>query len=88
MKAASEGYYLVGVSYGYTFEWSHPASGHLALGKLLRTREIDIVAGPPSYRNREPGGTCAFPCPIDSIALNGKLFISEEDFKTKLGSST
>lgn len=85
VKATSEGYYLVGVSYGYTFEWSHPASGHLALGKILRTREIDIIAGPPSYRNREPGGSAPFPCPVDSVALNGKLFISEEDFKTKLG---
>ena len=85
VKAASEGYYLVGVSYGYTFEWSHPGSGHLALGKLARTREVDIIAGPPSYRSREAGGSAPFPCPIDSLALNGKLFISEEDFKTTLG---
>ncbi len=84
-KEASEGYYLVGVSYGYTFEWSHPASGHLSLGKLLRTREIDFIAGPPSYRSREPGGDAPFPCPIDSLALNGKLYISEEDFKTAIG---
>jgi hypothetical protein len=84
-KSASDGYFIVGVSYGYTFEWSHPASGHLALGKLLRTEEVDIIAGPPSYRNREPGGTGSFPGPIDSFALNGKLFISEEDFRTSLG---
>lgn len=85
-KAASEGYFLVGVSYGYTFEWSHPASGHLSLGKLLRTQEIDFIAGPPSYRNREPGGAASFPGPIDSFALNGKLYLSEEDYKTTLGS--
>jgi hypothetical protein len=83
-KAASEGYFLLGASYGYTFEWSHPSSGHLSLGKLLRTPEIDFIAGPPSYRTREPGGSAAFPCPIDSFALNGKLYISEEDFKTSL----
>jgi hypothetical protein len=85
VKVASEGYFLVGVSYGYTFEWSHPASGHLGLGKLLRTPEVDIIAGPPSYRDREPGGTASFPTPIDSFALNGKLYISEEDYKTSLG---
>jgi hypothetical protein len=85
VKVASEGYFMVGASYGYTFEWSHPASGHLALGKLLRTEEVDIIAGPPSYRDREPGGTASFPTPIDSFALNGKLYISEEDFKTSLG---
>ncbi|MCE9559633.1 MAG: hypothetical protein K8R88_11850, partial [Armatimonadetes bacterium] len=82
VKEVSEGYLLVGVSYGYTFEWSHPANGHLALGKLLRTPEVDFIAGPPSYKNREAGGSAAFPCPIDSIVLNGKLYISEEDFKT------
>jgi hypothetical protein len=85
-KAASDGMLLVGVSYGYTFEWSHPGSGHLALGKLLRTEEVDYIAGPPSYRNRQPGGTAPFPCPIDSFALNGKLYLSEEDFKTSLSS--
>ncbi len=85
VKVASQGYFLVGVSYGYTFEWSHPASGHLGLGKLLRTPEVDIIAGPPSYRDREPGGTASFPTPIDSFALNGKLYISEEDYKTSLG---
>ncbi len=85
-KLASDGYFLVGVSYGYTFKWSHPASGHLSLGKLLRTQEIDFIAGPPSYRNREPGGAASFPGPIDSFALNGKLYLSEEDYKTTLGS--
>jgi len=83
-KEASEGWFLVGASYGYTFEWSHPGSGHLSLGKLLRTPELDFVAGPPSYKSREPGGTAPFPGPIDSFALNGKLYISEEDFKTSL----
>ncbi|MCH8980327.1 MAG: hypothetical protein IH945_13970, partial [Armatimonadetes bacterium] len=81
-KKASEGWYMVGVSYGYTFEWSHPANGHLSLGKLLRCPDIDYVAGPPSYKNREPGGSAPFPGPIDSFALNGKLYISEDDFKT------
>lgn len=84
VKEVSEGYFIVGVSYGYTFEWSHPGSGHLSLGKLLRTPEIDFIAGPPSYRSREPGGSSPFPGPIDSYALNGKLYISEEDFKTSL----
>lgn len=83
-KEASEGNFLVGVSYGYTFEWSHPSSGHLSLGKLLRTPEVDIIAGPPSYRTREAGGSAPFPTPIDSFSLNGKLFLSEEDYKTAI----
>jgi hypothetical protein len=84
-KEASEGYFLLGVSYGYTFEWSHPSSGHLSLGKLLRNPEIDFIAGPPSYRNREAGGAASFPSPIDSYPINGKLYISEEDYKTAIG---
>lgn len=84
VKKASGGRLLVGSSYGYTFEWSHAASGHLSLGKLLRCPEIDYVAGPPSYKTREPGGSAAFPWPVDSIALNGKLAVSEEDFKTPI----
>jgi hypothetical protein len=83
-KSAAEGMMLIGVSYGYTFEWSHPGSGHLALGKLLRTDEVDFIAGPPSHRKRQPGESAAFPAPIDSFALNGKLYFSEEDFKTTL----
>ncbi len=84
VKRASDGWFLVGVSYGFTFEWSHPYSGHLALGKLLRAPEIDFISGPPSYRERTPGGTATIPLPVDSCALNGKLFISDEDFKTSL----
>ncbi len=88
VKKSSAGRLLVAVSYGYTFEWAHPASGHLSLGKLLRTREVDVIAGPPSYRDRGLGGAAAFPGPIDSFALNRKLFISEEDFKTPISQSS
>lgn len=83
-KLASHGDFLVGVSYGYTFEWSHPFSGHLSLGKLLRCNELDYAAGPSSYRDREPGGTAAFPFPVDSFAINGKLYMAEEDFRTPI----
>ncbi|MCG9894466.1 MAG: hypothetical protein MH204_03185, partial [Fimbriimonadaceae bacterium] len=87
VKEASDGRLAVGVSYGFTFEWSHPSSGHLSLGKLLRTPEVDFIAGPPSYKSRGPGGSAAFPWPVDSALLNGKLAISEEDFRTPIGRS-
>ena len=80
VKVASNGWFLVGVSYGYTFEWAHPASAHLSLGKLLRTPDVNIIGGPPSYRDRGMAGAG----PIDSMPLNGKLYISEEDFKTPI----
>ncbi len=86
-KSAGEGRIIVGVSYGYTFEWSHPASGHLSLGKLLRCNEIDYISGPCNYQTRQPGGSAAFPWPIDSFVLNGKLAVLEEDFRTPIGRS-
>lgn len=87
-KKASNGNFLVGTSYGFTFEWSHPASGHLSLGKLLRCPFLDFLSGPPSYRHREPGGTASPGMPVDSVWLNGKLYISEEDFKTPIGNTS
>jgi hypothetical protein len=85
VKEETQARFLVGASYGYTFEWSHPGSGHLSLGKLLRCPEVDYVAGPPSYKEREPGSSGASPWPIDSFALSSKLALSEEDFRTSIG---
>ncbi len=84
VKKASEGRLLVAVSYGYTLEWSHPANGHLSLGKLLRTREVDIICAPPSYKQRLMGNTGAPSVLADTTLLNRKLFTSEEDFKTPI----
>lgn len=86
VKKASDAKLLTAVSYGYTFEWAHPANGHLSLGKLLRTREVDIICAPPSYKQRLMGDTGAPSVLVDSIALNRKLLISEEDFKTPISS--
>lgn len=86
VKDASEGQCLVSVCYGYTFEHEHPASGHLSLARLLESPDIDLVTGPPSYRDRKPGGAGFLPCPVDSVHLHGKLWISEDDTRTHLGS--
>ncbi len=84
IKEASGGQFLVGVRYGLSLENTYPTSGQLALGKILRTPEIDFVAAAPSYRDRTPGGVASFTLPIDSVVLNGKLAVSLEDFKTSL----
>ncbi len=83
-KEASGGRLLVGVRYGQMLESTHPTSGQLALGKVLRTPEIDYIAAPPSYKDRTPGGVASPATVIDSIHINGKLFVSVEDFKTSL----
>ena len=75
---------LVSVCYGYTFEFGHGFSGHLALETLLQSPHIDLVCGPPSYRDRKPGGAASFPAPVDSLILHKKLWLSEDDTKTYL----
>lgn len=86
-KRAAEHKALVSVCYGYTFEFGHTFSGHLALGLLESSQAIDLICGPPSYRDRGPGGAASFPAPIDSPPLHGKLWLSEDDTKTFLASA-
>jgi hypothetical protein len=84
IKKATGNQALVSVCYGYTFEFGHPFSGHLALGMLQSAQAINLVCGPPSYRDRKPGGAASLPAPVDSLALHGKLWLSEDDTKTYL----
>jgi hypothetical protein len=84
VKKATANNALVSLCYGYTFEFGHGYSGHLALDLLLADRHIDLVCGPPSYRDRKPGGAASIPAPADSVALYGKLWLSEDDTKTYL----
>jgi hypothetical protein len=84
VKDASEGRFLVGTRYGKTFQNFRPNSGHLSLGKILRTPEIDFITASPSNKNRQASGVSSFEVPIDSFVLNSKLFVSLEDFKTSL----
>ncbi len=84
VKEASGGRSLVAVSYGYTLELPRAHSGHLALATVLDSPDIDILTGPVSYSGRQPGGSAPQPSPIDSVALAGKLWITEDDTKTHL----
>ena len=85
VKTLSQNRMLVAVSYGYTLEFAgRNDSGHLALGRLLKSPDIDIVAGPNSYATRGAGSPAAFGAPLDSVALSGKLFLVEDDTKTFL----
>ncbi len=85
VKQASGGRSAVAVSYGYTLEGSPRAgSGHLALAEVLASPDIDILTGPVSYATRTPGGSAPLPTPVDSLALAGKLWVSEDDTKTFL----
>lgn len=84
VKKASHNQAITSVCYGYTFDFGHPYNGHLALGMLLATYVINLICGPPSYRDRKLGGSADFPSPVDSMPLHGKLWLSEDDTKTFL----
>jgi len=84
VKEASGNRSAVAVSYGYTLELPRAGSGHLALGTLLDSPYVDILTGPPSYTSRLPGGSAGLPAPVASVALAGKLWVSEDDTKTFL----
>lgn len=84
VKKATQNQALVSVCYGYTFEFGHPFSGHLALNQLLSCNAINLICGPPSYRDRKAGGAASLPAPVDSPPLHGKLWMSEDDTKTYL----
>jgi len=84
VKEATEGRALVSVCYGYTWEFAHPWSGHLALDRVLACPHVDILTGPVSYSERAPGSSGALPTPVDSVTLHGKLWLVEDDTKTHL----
>ena len=85
IKTLSQGKLIVAASYGYTLEFAgRNDSGHLALGRLLQSPDIDIVAGPNSYAGRGAGSPAAFGAPLDSVTLHGKLWLVEDDTKTFL----
>lgn len=76
--------------YGYPFELANQPygvqfSGHLALGRLLKSPYIDVICSPCSYYDRGPGGGGYFMSPIDSVQLHGKLWLVEDDTRTHLG---
>jgi hypothetical protein len=87
VKEATDGTCLVSMCYGYTWEFGHTFSGHLALQRILESPHVDLLCGPPTYRDRRPGGSGFFPSPVDSAALHGKYWFSEDDTKTHLANS-
>jgi hypothetical protein len=90
VKDATNGRSLVGAFYGYTFELNHNGpqvlarSGHLALGRLLKCPDIDMIHAPYAYFERGIGEPGHFHLPVDSVALHGKLAVLEEDSYTHL----
>lgn len=90
-RRATGGSKLVLFFYGYGFEFpplgnGAPASGHYALGKVLREgrADIDILCSPISYIDREWLGTAPVMSAAESVMRAGILWLNEDDSRTYL----
>lgn len=88
VKEATQGNRLVVAFYGYPFELPDAHSGHLALGPVLESPYVDILASPFSYYLRGAGELGGFMGPVDSTLLSGKLWVMEDDTRTFLATHT
>ena len=80
IKEASRNRLLV--STYYEDAASNATNTHMALGALLESDDIDFVAGPASYSIRMPGYVGAAHGTWGSTALHGRLYLTEQDWRT------
>ncbi|MBQ4629941.1 MAG: hypothetical protein IJB70_03030 [Clostridia bacterium] len=81
VKEETDGNSLFVCFYGYHFEVYNSYSGHFALHELLHCDDVDILAGPVSYFDRNEGGLGAFMVAANTITAHGKLWIDECDYR-------
>ena len=90
IKEITKGEKVVGAFYGYTLqlcgEQRQQNAGHLALGKVLASPDIDFLCSPTSYFFRQVGGegTSHFMSLAGSVRLHDKLWFDENDIRTSL----
>lgn len=90
VKRFTRGEKLVGVFYGYVLqlcgEQRQQNAGHLAVGKVLASPDVDFLTSPTSYAYRQVGGegTCHYMSLLDSVKLHGKIWFNEDDIRTSL----
>ena len=83
---------IIGIFYAYFFSMVEMSSASIAGGdlevqKILDSPDIDYLSGPFSYTvaARKMGGSGEFRCVYDSIRLHQKLWLSETDKASNLG---
>lgn len=82
IKRATERRAIVGIYYGYQLELPDAKSGHFALNKILINNDIDFLASPVCYLNRNEGGIGAEMTLIEAIHSRGKMYFYECDFRS------
>ena len=86
-RRGSDGQKLTVFFYGYHFEFppllnGAPTSGHYALKRVLKSKDIDILCSPISYFDREWLGTAPCMSPAESVRNAGILWLNEDDTRT------
>ena len=89
IKEETQGKKIVTLFYGYFFDMSGipsgaQISGHLAMERMLRCPDVDILCSPISYYDRQSGGAGLFMTAVDSVRAAGKLWLNEDDTRTYL----
>ncbi len=98
VKEATSGDRLAGAFYGYIMDlaWNggffrerpdsdystYQRSGHLGLGRVLASPDVDFLVSPYSYGFRGLGGDSPSMLPDGSVRLHGKLLLVEDDTRT------
>lgn len=79
---------IVGSFYGYLWcnfpNLSVVHSGHLGFAKVLRSPEVDFIASPYTYDNKQIGGPNNSQTLPEAVALHSKLYLNEVDTETHL----
>jgi hypothetical protein len=79
---------IVGAFYGYLWcnfpNLSVVHSGHLGLAKVVRSPDVDFLASPYTYDNKQIGGPNNSQTLPEAVALHGKLYFNEVDTETHL----
>lgn len=87
IKQATNNKVLAGFFYGYLFDLWESKSGHYNLMKVLRCQDIDFLASPVSYQDRNEGGTGSSMSPVQSVQGHGKLWFDECDYPSPVESA-
>jgi hypothetical protein len=79
---------IVGAFYGYLWcnfpNLSVVHTGHLGFAKVLRSPDVDFIASPYTYDNKQIGGPNYSQTLPETVALHGKLYFNEVDTETYL----
>ena len=89
IKEGTGGTKLVFLFYGYVFDMhglpmGPQGSGHLAMARMIKCPDVDILCSPVSYLDRGLGGAGCFMSAVDSVRGGGKLWLNEDDTRTHL----